>query len=357
MSTIGVPSRIKPSKERAKGHLTTSSVGLILVLFTLMDTVSCKWTPSNGNLVSGKGEPVYDEPQGDDENAEFGWDVSSDNVEFYEAVHSLDLEEIVKAFENASNQSQVTLPLGNQRLKRSNRPSIHRTTVRDNRKQVSTSIEAQMLPYAASVLISSGCSGTLIGQKYVLTAAHCAYSGEKRTKKRKLKVGFLQRDGKVRYRKVRRVYSPPKWRTLEKNDKNRVKHDYAVLELKREQRRSFIKPVPYHKTRSVLLFNGFPGDKKKNTMWRTPCARFRKYNGYLMNICKFPKGMSGAGGYQLDARGSYVVKGIVVASARVNIKGKIYKYNVVNPLTRAKTRLICKWIKAGNYCRSFPRGR
>ena len=187
MSTIGVAPRIKPSKERAKGHLATSSVGLILVLLTFTDTVSCKWTPLNEKLVNGEGEQGYDEPRGDDENAEFGWQLSTDNVEFFKAIHALDLEEIVKVLGNASNQSQVPLPPGTQRFKRTISPSTYR--IRDNRRQVATKIEAQILPYVASVSISSGCSGTLIQPRYVLTAAHCAYAGERRTKKRKLKVG------------------------------------------------------------------------------------------------------------------------------------------------------------------------
>ena len=75
-----------------------------------------------------------------------------------------------------------------------------------------------------------------------------------------------------------------------------------------------------------------------------------------MSNCHLPKGMSGAGGYQSVGRGSYVVKGIVVAAVRFRTRdGKMAKINVVNPLTPAKTRLICKWIKAGSYCKSFPR--
>lgn len=186
MSTIGVAPRIKPSKERAKGHLATSSVGLILVLLTFTDTVSCKWTPLNEKLVNGEGEQGYDEPRRDDENAEFGWQLSTDNVEFFKAVHALDLEEIVKVLGNASNQSQV-MPLGMQRFKRTILPATYR--IKDNRRLVETEIEAQIFPYMASVSISSGCSGTLIQPRYVLTAAHCAYAGERRTKKRKLKVG------------------------------------------------------------------------------------------------------------------------------------------------------------------------
>lgn len=136
-----------------------------------------------------------------------------------------------------------------------------------------------------------------------------------------------------------------------------MKYDYAVLELRRAQRQYFMKPVTYHGSRSVLLFNGFPSDKKPNTMWHTPCAIIRKWHGYLMNNCHLPKGMSGAGGYQSVGRGSYVVKGIVVAAVSVRIgDSKMVKFNFVNPLTPAKNRQICKWIKAGSYCKkSFPR--
>lgn len=180
MTTTGLSPRIKSGSER-KGILTTLFASLLLCI--VVDSVSCRWSPSKGNIVGNDGQHGNIEP--DRSNAEFGLELSTDNAEFYNVIHALDLDEIVKVLENASSQSQLKPSLGGQRYKRS------ATFGTNNRRKVSTSIEAQMLPYVASVKIwPAGCSGTLIGPKYVLTAAHCVYSGpRKRVKKKKVKVG------------------------------------------------------------------------------------------------------------------------------------------------------------------------
>lgn len=61
---------------------------------------------------------------------------------------------------------------------------------KDTRVNMRASLEAQMYPFSTAVMLSSGCTGTLIGAQHVLTAAHCVRNGKKLLKSaKKLKVG------------------------------------------------------------------------------------------------------------------------------------------------------------------------
>jgi len=195
------------------------------------------------------------------------------------------------------------------------------------------------------VMLSSGCTGTLIGSQHVLTAAHCVHNRKSLLKSAKhLKVGLLQRSGRFHWIRVERRYIPKGWR--QQSSSNKLRYDFAVLKLKRQHNRQHMSV----QTSSLLpgskiQFSGFHGDKWYNSLWYTYCHVYRKSEDMILNFCDGAKGVSGSGVYVDTPRGNEnAVVGVVSAIAQGKVKGKVIKFNVVNSFTKAKVRQISRWV-------------
>lgn len=232
----------------------------------------------------------------------------------------------------------------------------------DNRIRLPPST-TQKFPFSAVVRLLSGCTGTLIWYKHVLTSAHCVHDGKGYIPLSKLKVGILRGTGTFKWFDVRKVHVANQW--FKKTGIRKIGHDYAVIELTKKHGRPYMSfgSHPSRAGRSIQ-FAGFPNDKDINQMWFTQCNIMKHTKRILFNICDAWPGMSGSGVYVYNKRpfvianrNNYNRKVVAIFSSFRARKGKngIRGHNIATRLTKKKVERICHWIKAGRGCKFLRR--
>ena len=224
---------------------------------------------------------------------------------------------------------------------------------RDGRIKLDAATQAQKFPFSSTVKISTGCSGTAISHKHVLTSAHCVHNGVRPIVPiANLKVGTLRRHGKLHWISVNSIHFPEIWR-LQNNSPH---FDYAVITLHKPHKRPFLK-LSVIKNKAYLYklhFASFPGDKNSKALWYSHCFS-RVISHVLIGRCDASSGSSGAGTYirtsNRETRKSRVLVGILSGSGRIRLpSGQLKMFNLVTKLTKLKVSQICRWIGAGANC-------
>lgn len=158
--------------------------------------------------------------------------------------------------------------------------SKRRVFGKDERLKVPKS-RIQECPFSASVILSTGCSGTLISPRHVLTSAHCLHNGSNYVSGyRNLRVGFLLQNGTTVWQNISSTKMPREWKAG--HDKNAIKYDYALIRLKKNHNRCWL-PIapsttfPYGNgcAHRYIHFTAFDEDRREGTMlYRYHAIRF-----------------------------------------------------------------------------------